>query len=192
MISKLISLVLLLFIFFFTGVYLIAQEKSLTLKELCTESSDIIIGTPVAISSHKSQNGKNVYSLIDISVEKTLKGNLEQNSVIRMPMFGGTIDGITTFAVGFPRFSTKVKSIFFLQEKSEPIEALNGPQQIFLITGLSQGKFDIVQDNREQILLRNYEGSLKLENVGKVVSLSKENNVTAVRMISFIKDFLNN
>jgi hypothetical protein len=189
---KNVFLILISFILFFTFSFLIAQDKPLTLKEICNESNNIIIGTPVSMNSYKSNDGRHVYTDIDIAVEKSMKGNLTNQDVIKLTMYGGTIDGNTTYVVGFPRFFLKMRSFFFLKEKTASIEKLKGPQRVFVISGIAQGKIDIIEKDGKSILSCPNFPSIQLKENGESILLSKESSVTPDKMISYIKDLLNN
>ena len=112
MFTKNLARVLLTISFFFSGYSLIAQDEPFTLKKLAKESSDIVIGVPVAVKSYEKQNGKYVYTDIDILVKKKMKGKLIADDIITLTMYGGKIGDIITYVVGFPKFSLKMESFF--------------------------------------------------------------------------------
>ena len=189
MFTKNLARVLLTISFFFSGYSLIAQDEPFTLKKLAKESSDIVIGVPVAMNSYEKQNGKYVYTDIDILVKKKMKGKLIADDIITLTMYGGKIGDITTYVVEFPKFSLKMESFFFFKEDQVPIKSSKGLQKVYRIVGLTQGKMDIVEKEGKKIVVRDFELPLKLDENGKSISLSKNNSVKVDEMISYITSF---
>lgn len=185
-IKERVCLTLLAYFFFFSSSFIIAQEVPFTLKELCEKSSDIVIGTIKSMNSYTSDNGKHVYTDIDIAIEQKLKGQLSHNSMIKLTMYGGNIDGITTYVVGFPKFYPQMKSFYFLKEEFVEIDYLKGPQRVFNIVGLTQGKMDIIDNKGETIVLRDSVFPLKMEegSDNRFISLSY-NNPTGINEMNF-------
>lgn len=186
MLTKKLSLVLLTISFFFSGYSLIAQDKPFTLKELVTESSDIVMGVPVAMNSYEKENGKYVYTDIDILVRKKIKGKLNTGNIIRLTMYGGKIGDIITYVVGFPKFSLEMESFFFFKEDHVPINSSKSPKRIFRIIGLTQGKMDIIEKEGKKIVVRDFEIPLKIDENGESISLSMDNYVNVEDIISYI------
>jgi len=189
MFTKNLARVLLTISFFFSGYSLIAQDEPFTLKKLAKESSDIVIGVPVAMNSYEKQNGKYVYTDIDILVKKKMKGKLIADDIITLTMYGGKIGDIITYVVGFPKFSLKMESFFFFKEDQVPIKSSKGLQKVYRIVGLTQGKMDIIEKEGKKIVVRVFELPLKLDENGKSISLSKNNSVKVDEMISYITSF---
>lgn len=164
------------------------QEKPLSLEELCTVSSDVIMGEPVLLNSYKSADGKHVYTDIDIKVKRKFKGNLKNNNIIRISTYGGTIGDITTHVVGFPKFFKNMNSIYFFKETLH--ENLVSPQRQFLISGLTQGKLDIVDQGGQKVIKRAYDLPLEYKSKGKKLSLSKDDPTTLGDMVLYINQVL--
>jgi hypothetical protein len=114
----------------------------LTLKDLCDNSSDIVIVNVVSIRSYLKEGEKRIFTRIEMQILDNLKGELNVSEKIILKVCGGSINGITTFVVGAPTFNVGDRSILFLSKT-----VLIDGNRTFLVTGLSQGKFNIFTDS---------------------------------------------
>jgi hypothetical protein len=74
-----------------------------------------------------------IYTYISLSVEDPLKGDARRSLVVRQ--VGGSAGGRTTWIAGMPQFKSGDSVIVFLRNRGDGT---------FDITGLNQGKYDIV------------------------------------------------
>jgi hypothetical protein len=109
---------------------------------LCDNSSDIVIVNVVSIRSYLKEGEKRIFTRIEMQILDNLKGELNVSEKIILKVCGGSINGITTFVVGAPTFNVGDRSILFLSKT-----VLIDGNRTFLVTGLSQGKFNIFTDS---------------------------------------------
>ena len=162
--------------------------KELTLKELCTISSDIVIVEVVKKQSYLNENENRMHTRIDLKIVDKLKGQFEKNDQIGLTVYGGSINGITTVVVGAPVFTTGEKSILFLSERNS-----NTTGQNYSVVGMGQGKFDIVLDQitNEERIVRNEMGfSLQLEKDGNRMTLSPAEPAKLDDFLDFIRTYI--
>jgi len=107
----------------------------LTLKDLCEQSSDIIIAEVVSAQSYKEEN--RIYTKVELGVIDKIKGRFRKFDKFNLTQYGGTVNGITTIVVGAPNFIVGEKSVLFLLERN----SIRGGKN-FIVLGLSQGKFN--------------------------------------------------
>lgn len=111
-----------------------ALVEELTLDELTAEADSIIVGEVTDITSYQEGEG-NIYTLVTLSVEHTIKGESEGEVAIKLP--GGEVDGIGLWVADAPIFQLGERTIVFLEEVDSAFE----------VCGWHQGKFT-VQDDR--------------------------------------------
>ncbi len=153
----------------------------LSLKDLCMASSDIIIARVVTVKSYLHPVNGEIYSDIQLEVEGTIKGQFQNQDGLELTVYGGTVNGITSFIVGAPQFRIDEQSVFFLSE-GPPVDL----KRNFSVVGLSQGKFDIFIDKKtgEEKVVRELDLPLQLEKNGPRLSLT---TTQAIRLKDFEK-----
>jgi hypothetical protein len=112
-----------------------------TLKEMCALSSDIVIARVISMKSYLRQEQRRIFTDVELEVDEMLKGQFEKRDRIRLIMYGGTVDGITTTVVGAADFTIGERSVLFLLARQSSQFGRN-----FVVVGMSQGKFDIFVD----------------------------------------------
>ncbi|MFU8803064.1 MAG: hypothetical protein ACNA8W_04565, partial [Bradymonadaceae bacterium] len=127
--SVLLSLTCLLV---FSAPALASTVVELDLESLVANSDDVIIGKVQSVESRVEEDGR-VYSYITISVSEALKGDHEEELVIRQ--IGGRADDLVTYVPGMPEFVAEEEVFLFVERVTA--------KKIPVVTGLSQGKFSI-------------------------------------------------
>lgn len=157
--------------------------EEITLKEMCNQSTDIIIAKIVSKNSYHSFDKKDVFTDVTLKVTKKIKGKFNANENMKIITYGGTIDGITTYVVGAPTFQINTSSILFLAEiKSKTTGKITNHR----IIGSSQGKFDVVDDNNVKKIQRKSDyGTLILDESRNNLDLS---HGKAINFDNFIKN----
>ncbi len=111
-----------------------ALVEQLSLDELTAKADAILVGEVTDIASYQEGEG-NIYTLVTLSVEQTIKGESGGKVVIKLP--GGEVDGLGLWVSDTPSFQLGEKAVVFLEEVDNA----------FGVSGWYQGKFT-VQDNR--------------------------------------------
>ncbi len=104
----------------------------LTLDDLTARADSILVGEVTGIASYQEAN---IYTLVTLSVEQTIKGESEGEVSIRIP--GGEVNGQTLWVEDTPSFQLGERAVVFLGEG----------EGIFSIVGGFQGKFTIDNNN---------------------------------------------
>lgn len=147
-----LSCLILLILSHLESIRVFAQNEELTLKEMCNQSTDIVIAKIVAKNSYYSFDKKDVFTDVTLKVTKKIKGKFKTNEEIKIKTYGGTIDGITTLIVGGPSFQENTSSVYFFEEKKS---TKTGKIENHRIVGFSQGKFDIIEEKNEKKVKRD-------------------------------------
>ena len=106
--------------------------EKLTLDELAAKSDSILIGEITDIACYQEAN---IYTLVTLSLEQTIKGENEGEEFIRVP--GGELNGQTLWVEDAPSFQLGERAVLFLEEG----------EGIFSVVGSFQGKFTIDKNN---------------------------------------------
>ena len=108
--------------------------EKLTLEQLTARADSILVGKVTDITVHKEGKG-NIYTLVTLSMEQTIKGETGGKVVIRVP--GGEVGGLVLMVTDTPSFQLGERAVVFL-DKGEGI---------FNVVGGFQGKFSIDENN---------------------------------------------
>ena len=155
----------------------------LTLEDLCMKSSDIIITHVKSMNSYCNSEKTRMYTDIYLEVEDTIKGQCQKQSNIKLTLYGGTVDGITTYVVGSPQFKVGEQTLLFLSER----QSEKTGKKYFSIVGFNQGKFNLVTDSKtkeNKVIRDQKEFPLKLEK-------NSINHILAGSQSLSLPDFLN-
>jgi hypothetical protein len=111
------------------------------LEALTQTSSDIIVGSPRFASSALTASGEGIVSEYDVTIDQTLKGNLNRSNLIRIEVPGGkvTFDDGSSAEIQTPDLGPIKENetyVWFLKSKD------NEPQ-LFQLIGGGQGLFEL-------------------------------------------------
>ena len=127
----------------------------LTNQDLATQSDLIVIGKAVESRIEWVNDGRNLYTLVTVSVEETLKGERGATATVAIP---GGVDANRRIPIamtypGAPRIAPDEEVFLFLTHADDEIAGSYG------ITGFAQGKFSIVPgDQGTPAVSRNLSG----------------------------------
>lgn len=107
----------------------------MTPGELVRGSAAVIQGQVLKVSSFWDASGRVIVTEAQIQVEEKVFGNAPSVVVVRT--FGGTVDGYTVEAQGFPTFRAKERVLLYLEAEKDGASR---------VTGYQQGQFRIVRD----------------------------------------------
>ena len=130
------------FIIFFSQSIIYSQDYELSLQELCSLSSDIVIAKPISSTTFQSENKKHIYTNIKFGVIDKIKGRFTKHDEFEMLVYGGKLNGITQFVVDAPSYKIGEESLLFLKENI----SRESIRIFFTVTGGIQGKYNIYID----------------------------------------------
>ena len=133
----------------------------LTLAQKAADAEAIVHGKVVSQSTLEEEGKIHTYTAIE--VKEWLKGDGEPEIKIRQ--LGGTLNGITQKIAGDASFKIGEEVVLFLRPRGA----------YFTLTGLSQSKYAVIKDDKEQkrVLLNNSGVSLVEAPQGGDVALKK-------------------
>lgn len=85
---------------------------AMNLGELVAESDAVVTGTVLKVESFRNETGQIVISQAMLQVDETVVG--EAPTVVVLRTVGGTVDGYTVVAHGFPEFEVGERVLVFL------------------------------------------------------------------------------
>jgi hypothetical protein len=153
-----------------------------TLKDLCMKSDHIIVAQVVSMKSYWNPDQRRIFTEIQLEVNDNIKGQFQKQDQLKLTVYGGTVNGITTIVVGAPRFTVGERSVLFLSERHSVKFGRN-----FIVVGLSQGKFNIFIDKEtgeDKVMREQIEFPLQLEKEGLSLPLT---NTQAITLRDFVK-----
>ena len=107
----------------------------MTPGELVRDSAAVVQGQVLKVSSFWDSTGRVIVTEAQIQVEEKIFGNAPSVVVVRT--FGGTVDGYTVDAHGFPTFRAKERLLLYLEAEKDGASR---------VAGYQQGQFRIVRD----------------------------------------------
>lgn len=182
--------VLILCLLVYSNTIYMNDEKQFSMAELVNSSKFIIYGRVISINSYQGENGW-ILSDIRIQVQKNLKGKMKTNMEIVFTIIGGTLGNRTTMTLVYPRFKANQEMILFLNQIRDESNIPNS----FFITGMGQGKFDIIKDLNDNLNIIRDE-SIASQLVIKVGAgnkiLSNKLNVPLTDFVSQVQSLIKN
>lgn len=108
--------------------------QAMSRGELKAQSNAVVQGKVLQVNSFWSPSGRVIVTEAMVQVEEKLRGDAP--SVVIVRTFGGTVNGYTVEAHGFPKFAANDRVLLFLQ----------GADDVAEVTGYRQGQYRIVVD----------------------------------------------
>jgi hypothetical protein len=106
----------------------------LTLEQLAAKADSILVGKVTNITCYQEGKG-NIYTLVTLSVEQTIKGEPVGEVVIRVP--GGKVGELEMMVTDTPSFQLGERAVVFLDKGDGT----------FTVVGGFQGKFTVDNNN---------------------------------------------
>ncbi|RME76976.1 MAG: hypothetical protein D6785_13135 [Planctomycetota bacterium] len=121
----------------------------LTDKDLTKMADQILTGKCISKESFWTSDGKRIYTIYKILVNKRLKGKTSQQIFV-FRQWGGTKDGFTYYIPGLATFEPSEEAFgFFTPPNSKGFR---------YTVGLAQGKLKILRNRKKKLLMRNTVG----------------------------------
>jgi len=121
------------------------SERSL--RDLALESPSIVHGRVLSTSSHWTEDRSLIVTDVVIEVTDALKGNSAGQIVVTHP--GGRVGKLRVDVAGTTEFHAGEEAILFLQPSEDGTS---------IVTGLFQGRFEIVPDVRGRKVVQGVSG----------------------------------
>ena len=125
-----ISLVIGLVLVIAVGGNALALVEQLNLEELTAKADAILVGEVTDIAYYEEGKG-DIYTMVTLSVEQTIKGESEGEVTIKVP--GGEVDGLQLWVEDVPSFQLGERAFVFLEEADNALR----------VSGWYQGKFTV-------------------------------------------------
>jgi len=125
------------------GLLLLAAPASgstflhMTRAELASKASAVVVGNVLSVESFWTKSGRIIVTEAMVEVEDTVLG--EAPSVVIVRTFGGTVNGYTVEAHGFPTFEKGERLLLFLEKDQANPDATR-------VLGYQEGMFRVAFD----------------------------------------------
>ena len=121
-------------------------------RELVQKSAAVVDGEVLQVHSFWDAKGRIIITEAIIKVSDSVTGNIGSAIVVRT--FGGTVEGYTVEAHGFPTFKKGERFLLYLEPER------NGAHQV---TGYQLGQYRIVRDkNGAEVAVPTFDGGARL------------------------------
>lgn len=122
--------------------------------ELSKQAVAVVVGEVLEVNSFWDNAGRIILSEALVEVEDTLLG--EPASVVVVRTFGGTVNGYTVEAHGFPTFTKRERVLLFLEnDRGEP--------DTHRVLGYQEGKYKIaVDESGAEVAIPTVDGGARL------------------------------
>lgn len=158
-------------------------DTVLTLQELTRKSSDIIIGKVQSINCFYYNNDTTrIYTSVKVQADVTIKGNVDENEIVEIIFYGGTLNGVSTKVLGSSNYELGEETLLFLNER---VSKKFGRR--FVVKGRSQGKFTIVNDE----ITRDSMYPLPETKNGLILPVSQTTSISKNTLLNKINSFSN-
>lgn len=107
----------------------------MTPSQLVSGSAAVVQGEVLKVSSFWDRSGRIIVTEALVQVEEKILGDAPSVVVVRT--FGGTVNGYTVEAIGFPKFKAKERLVLYLEAEKDGASR---------VTGYQQGQYRIVRD----------------------------------------------
>lgn len=164
-------------------------QSQKSLLELCNESDDIVVAEIIDIESSYNESVGRIISTISLKIDEHIKSSwLRNNREFTMIYPGGVYGDIIQIIPDAPCFSQSEETILFLKKR------FTSDKAFIYVYGLSQGKFNIVKDNKNNKYVLRDSGldylliSPSLQH--DVIQLHSTTKISKTDFISMIKSLL--
>jgi len=111
-------------------------------SQIACEASDIIHGQVVEVRSAWDEERVAIWTTATVQVHGKVKGNMLRGGVIEVKEIGGTVNGFTVKAIGFPTFRRGEEVVMLLQPWDNGSSA-------YRVWGYGRGMYNIARDGRQ-------------------------------------------
>lgn len=162
-----------------------SQSTILSLEDLSKESEQTIIANCLSYFAYSDASNQRIFTDYILKVDQAIKGDLSANSLIKITVPGGTLNGYTTFIPEIPVFTKGEETLLFLEEKKS-----KAPEnRKFVVTGFHQGKYVIVLDEKtkKKIVYRDkVDFPLRIKSNGETLQLTAHESIYLSDFVSLI------
>lgn len=121
-------------------------------EEMVKQADAVVVGKVLQVSSFRDPSGAVILSEATIEVERTVFGEASGAVVVRT--FGGTVDGYTVEAEGFPKFRNGDRVLVYLSDE------VGGISQV---VGYRLGEYKVLRDREgEDVAVPTLERGVRL------------------------------
>ena len=111
-------------------------------SQLLAASDAVVEGKVLEVESFWDRENRVILSVATIRVEQALYG--DAGATIRVQTFGGTVDGYTVEASGFPKFVRGEQVLLFVNQREAQDRSIR-------VTGYQQGHYQITERAGERV-----------------------------------------
>ncbi len=110
--------------------------------QIACEATDIIHGQVVEVRSAWDQERVAIWTTATVQVHGKVKGNMLRGGLVEVKEVGGTVNGFTVKAIGFPTFLKGEEVVMLLHPWEDGSMA-------YRVSGYGRGKYNVARDERQ-------------------------------------------
>jgi hypothetical protein len=118
--------------------------------QLACEATDIIQGQIIDIRSAWDTERVAIWTTATVQVQGNVKGKMLRGGVVEVKEVGGTVDGLTITAIGFPTFGKGEEVVMLLRPWEDNSAA-------YRVWGYGRGMYNIARDGRQGAVAHRYD-----------------------------------
>jgi len=139
-INYLAILIMMLILFLFSSNVYGQEDIKAKMLKFISISTDIVYGKALFFESKYSKSGNSIFTDLTFEVNAVFKGAVKENDRITVRLPGGTVNGLTTFAVHAPSFKLEEEAVLFLKEIKDSRSEHLGK---YFIVKMSESKYNV-------------------------------------------------
>ncbi len=171
------------FLYLFSILFVIKMAHStvlqyLELEDIALRSEAIIRGVVKEVSSRYNEERTKIFTYSVIEIRETFKGKTPP--VVTVRTYGGRVGDISMKVPGMPEFKKNEEVFLFLKKNDE----------YWHVTGMIQGKFSILKDEKnEEYMVNEFKDITfkKINENNKLEDLNTANIPSKIHYVDFVK-----
>lgn len=119
-------------------------------RQLTCEATDIIQGQVIDVRSAWDEERVAIWTTATVQVQGNIKGKMLRGGVVEVKEVGGTVNGFTIAAIGFPTFHNGEEVVMLLR----PWE---GNSTAYRVWGYGRGMYNLTRDGKQGAVAHRYD-----------------------------------
>jgi hypothetical protein len=118
--------------------------------QLACEATDIIQGRIIDIRSAWDEEQLAIWTTATVQVQGNVKGKTVRGGVVEVKEVGGTVNGLTIAAIGFPTFRKGEEVVMLLRPWEDHSPA-------YRVWGYGRGMYNVARDGKQGAVAHRYD-----------------------------------
>ena len=155
--------------------------RSMNLDQLAHEADAVIHGRITHRSSSWNDTKSRIYTVTQVEVIETIKGQAKAQQILKIRQIGGTVDGITQTIVGNASLTVGEEVVLFLDRDEK--------KPLYYVIGMAQGKYTVDRTGAKPRVAHNLAGlalaEMNGEQLAQIKHTEKATKVSQPTLVDF-------